>query len=238
MEILGFSKVEILEMEDSVLSSIFYNGLGIKKLEEQAKFQKRNEYDIPLIEDFLHLDDKILDLGCGYGRILVQLLSKGYNVYGLDISAAMLEAARQHLASKKLSTKLIESDMVNTSFDDGYFNKIICVWSSFNHILFEEKQVEVLNEVYRLLAPGGEALFEIFDGSKRVNVESLKKSGFGKNRRLLKAKVNGDMTVVYIHDKQTFEAICEKSLFEDWNMKFFNINQKRKIVVRMKKANF
>src|SRR5262245_15968709 len=60
----------------------------------------RVEFTAPLQEDaFCELvsrDSRILDVGCGYGRIFGKLIEKGFSrLVGIDVSAKMIERARE-----------------------------------------------------------------------------------------------------------------------------------------------
>lgn len=49
--------------------------------------------EMQMLELFLRKEDRIIDIGCGSGRILVPLQAAGYNVRGIEYSQAMCDAA-------------------------------------------------------------------------------------------------------------------------------------------------
>lgn len=92
---------------------------------------------------------KTLDYGCGSGCSTLFLYELGLNVEGVDICPYMLQEASY---IKNISFQLIQSAELphqNDSFD--------MVFSSF--VLFEiaskNELIEVFNEIYRVLKPGG-----------------------------------------------------------------------------------
>jgi len=108
-----------------------------------------------------HLPDNatILDVGCGTGKpILEYLLSKGFNVTGLDASEEILKIARANFPQ----TAFILQDMRELELDQQF--DAIIAWHSFFH-LPEEDQPQVLERFAKHLKLNGLLLFT--SGPKR-----------------------------------------------------------------------
>ena len=90
---------------------------------------------------------KILDVGCGTGRLIRQLLDRGAEIVGLDISPEMLKIARK----KFKKTTFIEGNIENMPFPDDNFNIVI---ASFVIVHLKDLR-KAFDEVYRVLKPGG-----------------------------------------------------------------------------------
>jgi SAM-dependent methyltransferase len=108
----------------------------------------------------------LLELGCGTGRLLIPLLSTGFEVSGLDASAAMLEAAKQkrEQLSPELTSRLqlYQGDM--SSFELGKeFALILIPFRSFQLLLTPEAQRQCLLRIRRHLASRGKAIINLFD---------------------------------------------------------------------------
>ena len=98
------------------------------------------------------LDSRILDFGCGYGRVLDLLNNRGYhNVIGVDPAPAMVAAARQRFSMIEVQP-LVSSphlDLPAASVDAALlFTVLTCVPT-------DEGQRAVVREVGRVLRPGG-----------------------------------------------------------------------------------
>ncbi len=235
MEILGLSKLELLQIDENLLSNLFYSSLGYQGLKQQAENQHKNAEDIPIIKKFLKPKDIILELGCGYGRILLEYLKEGFQIQGLDLNEDLLQSAKQLLEEHQLNTTLTKACMSATGLEKNYYDKLLCVWSSFSHILTEKKQLEVLNEMHRILKPGGSALIEVIDGGRKKPKSLLKEHGFGEKGRLLRMAGKDKLTVIYLHDRQSFIELCQKSKFQNFVVKYVNMNHVRHLVVILKK---
>lgn len=94
-------------------------------------------------------NEKVLDLGCGYGRLYDELSRFSSNIFGIDIDISMINDA-----SKFPYRSLHCSTAENTSFPDNYFDKIIAL--GVFDVVEQEKAVVELNRVLKI---GGIAMF-------------------------------------------------------------------------------
>lgn len=101
--------------------------------------------------------DKVLDLGCGNGR-LYKLIEKFTHDYtGLDISDELIKIA------KKFYPKLpfVVGDALATPFKDSEFDAIISV-ATLHHIPSKIKRNAALKEIFRITKPGGRVLLTVW----------------------------------------------------------------------------
>lgn len=101
---------------------------------------------------------RVLELGCGSGRLLVPLLRDGHAVCGVDRARAMLRACQGRMArigeARRRRAVLLQGDFRALPLSPP-FPLILCPFNAFMH-LYERQDVEAcLAEVRRLLAPGG-----------------------------------------------------------------------------------
>lgn len=116
-----------------------------------AAASKTFTHPIPLsvFRDLLPPAAKILDYGCGYGRTCSELTDAGYqSVIGIDISGEMIKRGR------KLNLDLRVFDGKSPGFEDGFFDACLLI-AVLTCIPSDAGQEHTLNEVYRLLRPGG-----------------------------------------------------------------------------------
>jgi len=95
---------------------------------------------------------KILDLGCGNGRLLkvIQSAGKKYEYLGVDFSDKLLEQARQLFPDEHFE----QADMARLNFPENSFD-VICLIASFHHLDNKKEREDLLNNIYRWLKPGG-----------------------------------------------------------------------------------
>ncbi len=100
-------------------------------------------------------EDRIADICCGYGRHLVRLAGQGYCLTGLDASEMMLDFAQALLDDCGAPASLTRGDALNLPFADGSFDVALNLFNSFGYFLDDGANVRVLQEMARVLKPGG-----------------------------------------------------------------------------------
>ncbi len=99
----------------------------------------------------VNLQSKVLDFGCGYGRVVKELSECGYiDMTGIDPSHVMVE--RGHRMFPELS--LLHSSKEALPFDDQSFDAVVAC-AVFTCIPSLEERAEAVAEIVRVLKPGG-----------------------------------------------------------------------------------
>jgi len=112
-----------------------------------------------LIQRYFPANGYCLDIGCGAGRTPIALAQMGYKVLGIDLSSAMLRAARRKASENNLNIEFVEMDACNLSFADQSFD---CAFFSFNGIDYipgYDAKLDALKEIFRVLRPGANFIF-------------------------------------------------------------------------------
>lgn len=108
--------------------------------------------------DLVSPDSRLLDLGCGYGRTLIELSRRGFRrLIGADFSSAMLRRARQG----GLAAGLAAASAGALPFRDGVFDAVLAV-ALFTCIPDLEAQDRAATEIHRVLRPGGVLCASLF----------------------------------------------------------------------------
>lgn len=97
---------------------------------------------------------KVLEPGCGSGRLIVAMLQRGYELTGLDLSDAMLKYLRRRLKRAKKSATLVQGDMTRMDLGET-FDAAFCTFNTFRHLLTETTAVEHLRSVADHVRSGG-----------------------------------------------------------------------------------
>jgi SAM-dependent methyltransferase len=100
---------------------------------------------------------RVLDVACGSGSSFLPLLDR-YEMTACDLSAAMLEEARQRLGGR--SARLLQHDM-RTLPVLGEFDLVLCLDDALNHLLDPAELRGALAGIAANLAPGGVAVFDV-----------------------------------------------------------------------------
>lgn len=122
--------------------------------------RERSAADAEIITRFLGLapGGEILDVPCGEGRHAVELASRGFTVTGLDLSAELLDRARQRAESRNVQVDWVQGDMRRLEWKER-FDAVVCYWGSFGYF-DDQGDFEFLYGSSRALRPGGKMLIE------------------------------------------------------------------------------
>jgi len=103
---------------------------------------------------------KILEVGVGTGRLFKDSLYMGADIYGLDISEAMLDVLYKKIPDDS-HFRISRQNIMDFSYDFK-FDLIIAPFRVIMHLLEKEEQIKALNNVYRHLNGNGLFIFDAF----------------------------------------------------------------------------
>lgn len=148
------------------IKSVYDNAFTYQKEFTSVEEKGYRRY-VSLVENALDGNTgRLLDVGCATGAILKEAVRAGWNTYGLDLSEELLEQA----AKRVPEAKLFNGELKDTQFPSEAFDVVIAI-NLLEHVLNPK---ELIEEVNRILRPGGVFLF------KTVRIDSMlaKKRGF------------------------------------------------------------
>src|SRR5262245_22181945 len=110
--------------------------------------------------------ERVVDIACGTGivaRTAARRVSSGGSVVGLDLSAPMLEVARSAAAAEGVSIDWREGSAMKLPLVDATFDAALCQQG----LQFFPDRPVALQEMYRVLRPGGRAVLSVWRGIDR-----------------------------------------------------------------------
>jgi len=113
--------------------------------------------DVATVVDALDLTagERILDLACGAGRYSGLFAAEGLIVTGLDYSRDLLLTAAREVPD----VRFVRGDMRSLPFADS-FDAVLMFFTSFGYFETDAEHRRVLDEVARVLRPGGRFLLD------------------------------------------------------------------------------
>lgn len=142
----------------------FYSQPRVARTYERQRFagasgQWVNRRELKLVAGLLPPKGRVLDLGCGTGRLTKHLAAAGYGVVGVDTSREMLAVARE-----SAGRPLVQGDAFRTPFQDGSFDAVVALRLAFHYPDLRG----LLQEMGRVVAhPGGVMVFDTFNWTAR-----------------------------------------------------------------------
>ena len=100
-----------------------------------------------------HKSKKILEAGCGTGRILIPLTNKGYNIDGFDLSKGMLTELNKK--DKRIKTKI--GDIEKIPYKDNSYDLVY----SITVLMHMTKINKAIEELLRVTKKGGYVIFDL-----------------------------------------------------------------------------
>jgi SAM-dependent methyltransferase len=137
----------------------------------------------------------VLEVGCGAGVDLARFARGGAVVTGIDIAGSAIELARANFAQQGLSGTFEVADGERLPFADHSFDLVY----AHGVVQYTADPKRLVEECRRVLKPGGEAIFQVYNRISWLNVLSklmkvglehddapvLRKFSIGEFRRLL-----------------------------------------------------
>jgi SAM-dependent methyltransferase len=147
----GLESFEVVERDDGYVDSIQGSGY-------LAPFEAWPEHERKAME---LVRGRVIDLGCGAGRVSLYLQERGFDVVGLDISRVALKVCRERGLRKVRLGSIQSLRLPPNSFDTAIF-----FGNNFGLVRTPPGAKRVLRDLHRILSDGGLILAETRDPYK------------------------------------------------------------------------
>lgn len=134
--------------------------------------------DILFINNYVKDGDRVLDLGCGNGRLLKLLKEKKITYTGIDISEKIIRQAQSEF-NENDQTKFLVGNALELPFDDNEFDVVISV-AFFHHIPSNELRLKTLKEVRRVTGNNGVIIMTVWNLWQKKYLKFIMKNIFMK----------------------------------------------------------
>jgi SAM-dependent methyltransferase len=105
---------------------------------------------------------RLVDLGCGTGRLLPPFARRGYRVLGVDLSEEMLAVAAERAAASGVAVGLLRANLAELGcLRDGCIDYAACLFSTLGMVLGAAARRRVVGHVFRVLRPSGRFVLHV-----------------------------------------------------------------------------
>jgi tRNA (uracil-5-)-methyltransferase TRM9 len=104
---------------------------------------------------------RLLNVGCAHGPDFPPFAGN-FTLYGVDFSPKMLDLARKYAAKYQFNVELLVADARSLPLENDFFDWAIAV-ATYHHIEDVPGRLQALQELYRVLRPGGEAFITVWN---------------------------------------------------------------------------
>ena len=126
--------------------------------EIEAYHQSKYNDESKLIDYRRYSGKKLLEIGCGWGSDLILFAANGANVTGIDLSESAIKLARMYFDYRQVPADLKVGNAEELQFADDEFDVVVSL-GVLHHTPNTQKAID---EVYRVLKPGGEAVIMLY----------------------------------------------------------------------------
>jgi len=138
-------------------------------------FDDLDQYHFEKLHHLLRLVDfdgwrgrRVLEVGCGAGVDLARFARGGADVTGIDVAASAIALARANFDQQGLSGRLEVADAEHLPFPDASFDLVY----AHGVVQYTANPQTLVNECYRVLRPGGTAIFQVYNRVSWLNALS------------------------------------------------------------------
>jgi len=123
---------------------------------DQTRRQQWPEFDHFL--SYVRKHAKVLDLGCGNGRLYDFLKPKEVSYLGIDHNSHLLDLARKNFPEGRFQL----DDLMDLELEEEAFDNVFCV-AAFHHVPTKKMREKVLADIHRTLKPDGILILTVWN---------------------------------------------------------------------------
>jgi SAM-dependent methyltransferase len=155
----------------------------------------------------------VVDLGCGSGLSVLELIKADYRVLGVDISESLIAIARTRVPGAEFRVEsMFKTDIPSC-------NAVISIGECFNYLFDVDNNyqmlVQLFDRIYRALTPGGVFVFDIAEPGQVMPGETTKGFTEGKDWIVLVEKEEEQAQSILIRRIITFRKVGENYRRDD-----------------------
>ena len=135
-------------------------------------FDDLDQYHFEKLHHLLRLVDfngwrgrAVLEVGCGAGVDLARFAKGGADVTGVDLTASAVALARANFSQQGLAGRFEVADGEHLPFGDDAFDLVY----AHGVVQYTANPQQLVNECYRVLKPGGTAVFQVYNRVSWLN---------------------------------------------------------------------
>ena len=165
-------------------------------------------------------NSSILDIGCGNGRNMTNVVEgREHQFKGIDSCQEFIDIAVKNGKDVALG------DMCQLPFEDNSFDAILSI-ASFHHLSTPERREKGIQEMFRVLKPGGKILMSVWAMTQPLKSKNYNKFQYGDNMVSWKNKegeVEGERYYYIFQIKELTDLILNEDLhITDWTWNYGN----------------
>ena len=133
-----------------------------RKYDESLADTPLLDLDRRFVERHCPTPGRVIDMGCGTGRISIPLARLGHTVTAVDLSSDMLRVTGEKAEAAGVRLDRVRANIVELDgFRDATFNTAICLFATLGMVAGTESRRRVVGHAFRLLKPAGKFIIHV-----------------------------------------------------------------------------
>jgi SAM-dependent methyltransferase len=147
---------------DRGLWDYFHSGEMVAGYDAQMAASALASVDVAFCESTFGTPGKLIDLGCGTGRLAVHFAQSGYTCTGVDLSHEMLAQAQVNAHQAGVSVDWHVGNLcAMPEIASESFDYAACLFSTLGMVRGAANQRAAMGEISRILKPGGQFVWHV-----------------------------------------------------------------------------
>lgn len=189
------------------------------KFEDYKVNQEMNEGEVSLLKSLIRKDEKVLEEGCGTGRLFLEMKKAGYDITGFDFTPRHVDEIKKQDPEANAS----EDNWHKTKFADESFDAVYSLGRNILHDYSIIDQAQLFREANRILKLGGKFIFDIPNRDKGGYKEMVDEYGNEMKKRGIKNFRQGtiydspdgiNFATRYAYSKEDIKMLAQMTGFE------------------------
>ena len=191
---------------------------------DQYSYLTRKQYVLSVLDSRIEVSANVLDIGCGPGIYTRDLLERGWNTYGIDISPKMIEKAQDTVKdwSGDNHVEFTTGLVTDLPYPASKFDAIICI----GVVSYIDDLHKALKEVNRVLKPGGYVIFQISNKLSPFEIGTTIRNKLRPLVNMVKTKDKDDELVekfrLRAYRVKYFVKACEVAGFDNEDVYYYD----------------
>lgn len=141
---------------DRGLWDYLHSGEMVRGYDDQMRSSPLARADVAFCESVFETPGRLIDLGCGTGRLCVHFARTGFDCVGVDLSEGMLAQARANADAAGVKVEWRNANLVELAgVPDGHFDYAACLFSTLGMVRGPGNRAAVVRQAFRVIRPGG-----------------------------------------------------------------------------------
>lgn len=152
-------------------------------------YRKWFEEERKYLQNRINSGSRVLEVGCGDGRSIFDILPKTKNIVGIDHDVKAVNSAKNNFSNIH-SIKIMKAAAEDLPFESEEFDYVVCMTTFAN---FADKKFLILEEIKRVLKKDGKFIMSVFsEDAFDERIKLYKKLGIIKEIRGTTVVLNFD----------------------------------------------